>query len=204
MTRVRIKICGITRSEDLRAAVAAGADALGFVFAPRSPRRLSAAAAAALAQQVPAFVTRVGLFMDQPAEEVQRILTEVPLELLQFHGQETGEYCRGFGRPYIKAVAMAAGADLGLIQEEFADAAALLLDSHQAGEVGGSGRSFDWSKIPPLRLPLVLAGGLTPENVAAAVRQVEPWAVDVASGVEDAPGVKNGVLIEKFINEVRK
>ena len=200
---MRVKICGITRLEDLRAAVAAGADALGFVFARRSLRRLEPANAAALVQKVPAFVSRVGLFMDQEAAEVRRILGQVPLNLLQFHGQEDAAFCRQFGLPYIKALGMGSGPSLASAEQEFADAASLLLDSHRAGEVGGTGQTFDWAAIPALQLPLVLAGGLDPANVREAVRRVRPWAVDVSSGVEDAPGVKNVAKMRTFISEAK-
>jgi phosphoribosylanthranilate isomerase len=211
--RTRVKICGITRMQDVRAAVEAGADALGFVFARRSSRVLETAEAAALVAEVPAFVSRVGLFMDQGFDEVARILERVPLSLLQFHGSEDAAYCRRFGLPYMKAIGMAALATptpvLALAQalaqadREFGDAAALLLDSHGAGEVGGTGRRFDWAQVPRLVRPLVLAGGLSPDNVREAVRQVRPWAVDVSSGVEDAPGVKNAQKMQAFIREAQ-
>jgi phosphoribosylanthranilate isomerase len=206
---VRVKICGITRLEDLQAAVEAGADALGFVFTPRSRRALGWREAEPLVREVPAFVSRVGLFMDQEAEDVARVLDRVQLTLLQFHGNETGEYCRQFGLPYLKAVAM--GADQAVdpgdwtrrLESEYGDAAALLLDSHSAGQAGGTGRAFDWDRVPRLSRPLVLAGGLTPDNVREAVRRVRPWAVDVSSGVEDAPGVKNAQKIQLFIREAK-
>jgi phosphoribosylanthranilate isomerase len=200
---MRVKICGITRLEDVRTAVAAGADALGFVFARRSSRLLEPECAAALVQKVPAFVSRVGLFMDQEAAEVRDILGQVPLNLLQFHGQEDAAYCRQFGLPYIKALGMASAPSLASAEQDYADAAALLLDSHRAGEVGGTGQSFDWAAIPALQLPLVLAGGLDDTNVREAVQRVRPWAVDVSSGVEDAPGVKNADKMRKFISEAK-
>lgn len=203
MTGVRVKICGLTRAEDVRAAVAFGADALGFVFTPRSRRCLDADVAAGLVRHVPAFVSRVGLFMDQEPAEVERILARVPLSLLQFHGLEDGDYCRGFGLPYIKALGMGSAPSLARAEHEYADAAALLLDSHRPGEAGGTGQAFDWREIPPLGLPLVLAGGLNPDNVREAVQQVRPWAVDVASGVEDAPGVKNAEKMRNFIREAK-
>lgn len=203
MTPVRVKICGITRLPDLQAAVAAGADALGFVFASRSPRALSAAAAETLVAQVPAFVSRVGLFMDHSAAEVATVLERVPLSLLQFHGSEDAGFCRQFGLPYIKAVAMGSPGEAERAGREFPDAAALLLDSHRAGEAGGSGQSFDWSRIPRLSRPLVLAGGLTPANVRRAVREVRPWAVDVSSGVEEAPGIKSAEKMQAFIREAK-
>jgi phosphoribosylanthranilate isomerase len=200
---MRVKICGITRQEDVQAAVAAGADALGFVFAPRSRRVLDPDAAAALARRVPAFVSRVGLFMDQDFEQVSRVLDRVPLSLLQFHGREDAAFCRSFGLPYVKALAMGSAPSLALAERSYADAAGLLLDSHRSGEIGGTGQSFDWSGIPDLELPLILAGGLTPDNVRQAVRQVRPWAVDVSSGVEDAPGIKNAEKMKIFVSEAK-
>jgi len=200
---VRVKICGLTRPQDVHAAVAAGADALGFVFTQRSRRALQPDTALALVREVPAFVTRVGLFMDQDEAEVRGILEQVPLNLLQFHGEEEAAYCRSFGMPYIKAVAMGSGPSLERAELAFADASGLLLDSHGVGQAGGTGQTFDWSEIPALGLPLILAGGLTPANVRQAVRRVQPWAVDVSSGVEDAPGVKNADSIKAFIDEAK-
>lgn len=203
MTPVKVKICGITRLADSQAAVAAGADALGFVFAPRSKRKLPLEEAVALVGQVPAFVSRVGLFMDQSSAEVARVLERVALNLLQFHGSEDAGFCRQFGLPYIKAVAMGSARVAERAACDFPDAAALLLDSHRVGQVGGTGQTFDWGTIPRLTLPLVLAGGLTPDNVRRAVQQVRPWAVDVSSGVEDAPGVKNVEKMRMFIREAK-
>lgn len=200
---VRVKICGLTRLRDVQAAVAAGADALGFVFTPRSRRVVEPAAARELVCAVPAFVARVGLFMDQDEAEVRRVLERVPLNLLQFHGQEGAEYCGSFGLPYIKALPMGSAPSLARAEQVYADAAGLLLDSHRAGQAGGTGQTFDWAEIPPLGLPLILAGGLTPANVRQAVRRVRPWAVDVSSGVEDAPGVKNLDMMRTFINEAK-
>jgi phosphoribosylanthranilate isomerase len=191
----------MTRRRDVHAAVQAGADALGFVFAPRSKRLLTAESAASLVAGVPAFVSRVGLFMDQDSGSVAAILDRVPLNLLQFHGTEDAAFCRQFGLPYIKAVSMAAGDTVTRAAEEFGDAAALLLDSHPVGAVGGTGRVFDWSLVPECALPLVLAGGLTPGNVRRAVEQVRPWAVDVSSGVESTPGIKSEALMQEFIRE---
>jgi len=204
MTEVRVKICGITRGEDLQAAIVAGADALGFVFTRRSKRVLNRAAAGPLVRMTPAFVARVGLFLDQEFEEVARVLDSVPLSLLQFHGSESAEYCRQFGMPYIKAVSMSTTAAVTQAERDYPDAAALLLDSHPPGGAGGTGSVFDWSMIPPASMPLVLAGGLTPENVRQAVVQVKPWAVDVSSGVEDAPGEKNVEKLRKFIREAKR
>jgi phosphoribosylanthranilate isomerase len=186
-------------------------DALGFVFAAGSRRLIDPRKARELVQLVPAFVARVGLFLDQDAEYVGSILERVPLSLLQFHGREDAAYCRQFGLPYIKAVSMNSGHDEEQAEGEFPDAAALLLDSHEPGGLGGTGRAFDWKRIGQAggRIgaqsgrPLILAGGLTPDNVRAAVRLVKPWAVDVSSGVEDAPGIKNAEAMQRFIEQAK-
>lgn len=204
MSTVRVKICGITRGVDLQAAVAAGADALGFVFAQLSKRVLEPQQATDLVANAPAFVSRVGLFMDQGIDTISSILDQVPLNLLQFHGQESGGFCRRFGLPYIKAISMQSGLDVQRVADEYGDAAALLLDSHQPGGVGGTGQVFDWSAIPELPIPVILAGGLTAANVRQAVEQVKPWAVDVSSGVEDAPGRKNADRMREFIREAKR
>jgi phosphoribosylanthranilate isomerase len=151
---------------------------------------------------VPAFIARVGLFMDQSGEAVRRVLEEVPLSLLQFHGNESRDFCAQFGLPYVKALGMAAA---GATERapEFHDAAALLLDSHEPGAPGGTGQAFDWAAIPALPRPVVLAGGLTPDNVGRAVRLVRPWAVDVSSGVEDAPGMKSAQKMIRFVTEAK-
>lgn len=206
MTRTRIKICGITREEDLAAAVAAGADALGFVFYAPSPRHVTPERAAQLASRVPAFVTRVGLFVNETAEGVGAVLNTVPLDLLQFHGDEDASYCAQFGRPWIKAARVKPGFDLLEYASLFAGVpgvSGLLLDAHVEG-YGGGGRTFDWSVIPQsLPLPVILSGGLHPGNIVEAVRAVRPWAVDVSSGVEAAPGIKDAQKITEFIAGVR-
>lgn len=204
MSTVRVKICGLTRAEDIGAAVEAGADALGFVFTPLSRRVLDPGQAAGLVSGVPAFVCRVGLFMDQDSETVGRVLKRVPLNLLQFHGSEDAGFCRQFGLPYIKAVSMVSADSVQQAEAGYPDAAALLLDSHPVGGAGGTGVSFDWSLVPSAALPLVLAGGLTPGSVREAVKRVKPWAVDVSSGVEDAPGIKNETLMREFIKEAKR
>jgi phosphoribosylanthranilate isomerase len=204
MTAVRVKICGITRGADLHAAVAAGADALGFVFTDRSKRVLKVAQAAGLVAEVPAFVSRVALFMNQDPKWVADVLDRVPVNLLQFHGDEDADYCRQFGLPYIKAVSMSSARVLAQAQNDYRDAAALLFDSHAPGGVGGTGQQFDWSMVPQASMPLVLAGGLDPGNVRQAVVRVKPWAVDVSSGVEDAPGIKNPVKMRDFIKEAKR
>ena len=194
---VRVKICGITRPEDGLLAAELGAAAIGLVFAEQSPRRLGADRAAEICRVLPPFVLRVGLFMDQPAKFVEGILGEVALDWLQFHGSESEAYCRGFGRPYVKAVPMASftGADYRI----HPDAAALLLDGHGAGEAGGSGKTFDWSLTQAPARPWILAGGLTPDNVAGAIARMRPPAVDVSSGVEAAPGIKDDKLMKRFM-----
>ncbi len=206
MTRTRIKICGITREQDLAAAIAAGADALGFVFYARSPRYVTPERAAQLVVHVPAFVTRVGLFVNEPAETVRAVLDQVPLDLLQFHGDEDAAYCSRFGRPWIKAARVKAGFDLLEYASAFAGApgiSGLLLDADVEG-YGGGGKTFEWSLIPRnLPLPVILSGGLHPGNIAAAVRAVRPWAVDVSSGVEAAHGIKDAQKITEFIAGVR-
>jgi phosphoribosylanthranilate isomerase len=194
----------MTRSADVRAAVLAGADALGFVFASRSKRELDTSLAAELVAQVPAFVSRVGLFMDQDFEQVANVLDQVPLNLLQFHGSEDADYCDQFGLPYIKAVSMNSGQAVQCAVDAYSGAAALLLDSHLPGGTGGTGAVFDWEMIPAVSMPLILAGGLTPGNVRQAVEQVKPWAVDVSSGVEDAPGIKSVDKMSEFIKEAKR
>lgn len=206
MTRTRVKICGIARLDDALAAARLGADAIGLVFAAQSPRALSVEAAAAIAAALPPFVARVGLFVDAEPALVRAVCAAVPLELLQFHGSEPAAYCRAFGRPYLKAIAMG-DEDAAVLARarDYPDAAALLFDAHAPGGQGGSGRTFDWSRIPrDLARPVVLAGGLAPGNVANAIAAVRPWAVDVSSGVEASPGIKDHGKMERFIDEVRR
>jgi len=206
MKRTRVKICGITREEDLAAAVAAGADALGFVFYAPSPRCVSPQRAAQLVAQVPAFVSKVGLFVNASEETVRSVMAEVALDLLQFHGDEDAAFCSRFGRPWIKAARVKPGLDLLEYAAAFAGfpgVSGLLLDAHVEG-FGGGGKAFDWSLIPSsLPLPVILSGGLHPGNVAEAVRAVRPWAVDVSSGVEAARGIKDAQKIAEFIAGVR-
>jgi phosphoribosylanthranilate isomerase len=199
-----VKICGITRPEDALAAARAGAHAVGLVFYAPSPRHVTPARAAEIIRVLPPFVTTVGLFVDARAEEVSSTLAEVPVGLLQFHGGETPEFCRQFKHPYVKAVRVRPGVDLLQYARDFHDAKALLLDAYVEGLHGGSGAAFDWSLIPRgLPLPVILSGGLTPENVADAVRRVRPSAVDVSSGVESAKGIKDAQKIAAFIKGVR-
>jgi phosphoribosylanthranilate isomerase len=200
--RTRVKICGITRRQDAEFAVKSGADAIGLVFYEPSPRAVTMAQAAAITAQLPPFVSAVGLFVNATAEKVRQTLDEVPLSLLQFHGNESAEYCAQFNMPYIKAVRMQTETDLIQADEHFAEASALLLDSYQQGVPGGTGQTFDWSMITAVSKPLILAGGLTTENVAEAIRQVSPYAVDVSGGVEESKGLKSNNKISAFMREV--
>ena len=201
--RTRVKICGITRAGDLRAAADAGADAIGLVFYPQSPRLLTREQAGALRRAVPPFVTCVALFVNAPREEVERVIEAVRPDALQFHGEETPAYCGQFGLPYIKACRVRPGVDLLEYLRPFSGASAWLADAY-VEDYGGAGRSFDWSAVPAEReRPLILSGGLKRENVREAIRRVRPWGVDVSSGVEAAKGIKDAAKIAAFIAEVR-
>jgi phosphoribosylanthranilate isomerase len=203
-TRTRIKICGLTREADVDAAVAAGADALGFVLYERSPRHVDVRRFAELARRLPPFVTPVALFVNASPDRVDEALAAVPHLLLQFHGDETREQCELSGRPYLRALRMAPGVDLLDFASGFASATGLLLDAFVEG-YGGGGKVFDWSQIPPgVPLPVVLSGGLNPANVIDGVTRVRPWAVDVSSGVEAAKGIKDAALIRRFCEAVRE
>ena len=201
--QTRIKICGLTRPQDIDEAVAAGADAIGLVFYPPSPRHVSLELAAVLARRVPPFVSIVGLFVNAEPEDVHRAMAAVPLHVLQFHGDEDETYCRQFARPYLRAARMRPGFDLLQYAAAFPTAQAILLDTFVEG-YGGGGASFDWSLIPEaLSCPLVLAGGLTADTVGEAVRRVRPAAVDVSSGVEVAKGIKDVERMRAFVAAVR-
>ncbi len=215
--RVRIKVCGITRPDDARRAAALGVDAVGLNFFAPSPRFLSVEAARAVRAAVPAFVAPVAVFVNPEADEVRRVVEEVGVGMLQFHGTEPPAFCRGFGLPYLKAVGMREGVDLARAAREYGDAAALLLDVHDTERWGGTGRSFDWKAAGggedgsgdgggASSRPLVLAGGLTAENVAEAVRTVRPFAVDVCGGVESAAGggAKDEAKLAAFVREVER
>jgi phosphoribosylanthranilate isomerase len=213
MPRTRVKICGLTREDDVRAACALGADAVGFVCFPGSARHVPHERLAALAQAVAPFVTPVLLFVDAGRAEVARALAAVPQALLQFHGAEDPDYCGSFGRPYLRALAVAEGVDLLEFEHRFAAAAAVLADapaerSAADGKAvyGGAGRTFPWDRVPSVQLrkrPLLLAGGLRADNVAAAIARVRPYAVDVSSGVEAARGVKSVELMRDFLAAVQ-
>ena len=200
---MRIKICGLTRNQDVQVAVAEGADALGFVLYAPSPRAVTAEQAAKLIEHVPAFVTTVALFVNESIDEVKRILDVCSFDLLQFHGDESPEFCRQFNRPYMKAIRVRSAEDIHSAVQQYPDAKALLLDAYVENLPGGTGQAFDWRLIPKLSIPWVLAGGLNANNVADAVNQVQPYAVDISGGVEASKGIKDAQKIKDFISEVR-
>lgn len=202
--RTRVKICGITRPEDGVAAARAGADAIGLVFYAASPRVVTIAQAQAVVRALPPFVTVVGLFVNAPRAEIAAVLSAVHLDVLQFHGDEAPEDCAAHGRPYCKALRMRAELDVVSEARRYHAAQALLLDAYHPSIAGGTGETFDWTRIPPsLPLPVILAGGLTPDNVAQAIRQVRPYAVDVSGGVEVSKGIKDAAKIVAFIRGVQ-
>lgn len=216
MTRTRIKICGITRVDDALAAVHAGADAIGLVFWAGTPRRVTHDQARAIAAVVPPFVARVGLFVDPAPGEVLAALAAVPLEALQFHGSEDAAFCRAFGQPYLKAIPVRDGVDLLESVSQFDDASGVLFDAYRPGDLpGGTGQAFDWTRLTAaltarIRVPLVLSGGLDPDNVGRAIATVRPYAVDVSSGVEERGtdgrprrGFKDAARIAAFVQGVR-
>lgn len=202
----RIKFCGLTRAEDVRTAVELGVDYVGLVFAPRSPRRLLLGQARMLRDLVPEEVAVVALVMDNSASEVQAIVEHVRPDLLQFHGGEDDAFCAGFGVPFFKVIAMGdAGHSAFASMANFPSAHGFLFDGHGAGEQGGSGKRFDWKQTPQgLDRPFLLAGGLTPDNVGVAIRTAHPWGVDVSSGIESAPGIKDSEKMRQFVEQVRQ
>ena len=208
--RTRVKICGITRVEDALAAVAAGADAIGLVFYEHSARNVSVAQAAAISRELPAFVNAVGLFVDATPDFIRSVLTAVHLDTLQFHGDETPEQCAAYGVPFIKAIRVKPETNLLQCANDFSAAKALLLDTYAEGQAGGTGHAFDWNLIPTcmttdrsVKTPvLILAGGLNDDNVALAIEQVRPYAVDVSGGVESAKGIKDQAKIARFMQAV--
>jgi phosphoribosylanthranilate isomerase len=202
--RIRVKICGITRVEDAQDAVSCGADAVGLVFYPDSPRFVSLEQARSIVGVVAPFVTVVGLFVNPDPEQVQDVISNVPLGLLQFHGQETNAECKAYGLPFIKSIAMHEGTDSQAAMESYPDAAGFLLDAWQPQTHGGSGITFDWRQVPENPpAPLILAGGLTPENINTAIKAVSPYAVDVSSGVESAKGIKSADKMLAFMKGVQ-
>lgn len=201
--RTRVKICGITRVEDAKAAVKSGADAIGLVFYAASPRSVDIQQAQKIVQALPAFVTTTALFVDPQPGLVQDVIDKLKIDLLQFHGNETAEFCQSFSRPYIKAVAMQTNTDLVAIANQYKLAIGLLLDTYKAGVPGGTGETFNWQWVPKqFSMPLILAGGLTAGNVRQAISETSPWAVDVSGGVEQAKGIKSAHKIQQFIEQV--
>ncbi len=204
MHRTRVKICGITRLEDALAAVDAGADALGFVFYEKSPRHVEPVVAAEIIRQLPAFVVSTGLFVNAARTDVQRVVDITGLDLLQFHGDESAGECGGFNRPYIKAVRVKNTECVEQALRDHPEARGILTDAYVEGVPGGTGTTFDWALLPEhSRNRLILAGGLNVSNVAAAVRQCVPYAVDVSGGVEKSKGIKDKNAMRAFVNEVQ-
>ncbi len=203
MACTRIKFCGITRPVDLDVALDLGVDAIGLVFCPSSPRVINVQQACALIDRCGPFITRVGLFMNQDASTINSLLEEVDVDMLQFHGDESEQFCASFGMPYLKSVAMG-GNQQTMSKLDYASASALLLDSNEVGQPGGSGKQFNWENIPAVKKPIILAGGLTPENVFSAIKQVHPYAVDVSSGIESAKGIKDIKKMKDFVSSVRE
>ena len=202
--RTRIKICGITRLEDAKASVRAGCDALGFVFYKESPRYIALDAFKVIVKELPPFVTKTGLFVNADPAEIEEAIQSGLVNVLQFHGDETPDFCRQFNFPYIKAVAVSSSVDLIQYAKDFHDAEALLLDAYHEHLKGGTGQTFDWNLIPQsLSKPIVLAGGLTVDNVKEAIKKVKPYAVDVSGGVEESKGIKNSLKIQAFIKETQ-
>jgi phosphoribosylanthranilate isomerase len=203
MTRTRVKICGITREQDALEAISAGADALGFVFYAPSPRAVLPTQVQAITAMLPPFVSKVGLFVNASASEVRETIVTAGLDCLQFHGDESADYCAQFNLPYYKAIRVKPGVNLIQCELDFASATALLLDTYSEKVVGGTGEAFDWSVIPAgMQKPLVLAGGLNPDNVTQAMHQVHPYALDVSGGVEAEKGIKSAQKIAAFMQQV--
>ncbi len=202
--RIRTKICGITQVEDALIAAQAGVDALGLVFYAKSPRAVTVAQAQKIIAALPPFVSTVGLFVNASRSEINAILDELPLDVLQFHGDETAADCEGFARPYFRALRMQPGLDIAQLAEQYQSAQGILLDAWVPGVHGGTGERFDWTQIPAsLAKPLILAGGLNADNVAQAMQQVQPWAVDVSGGVEANRGIKDADKMRKFLYAVQ-
>ncbi|CBL45210.1 N-(5\'phosphoribosyl)anthranilate isomerase [gamma proteobacterium HdN1] len=201
----RVKICGITRLQDALDAAELGADALGFVFYEPSPRNIEIAQAAAIIAQLPPFVCSVGLFVNPSREWVNTVMAAVPLDLLQFHGDETDQFCQQFSRPWIKAIRMADSLELDKEIRKYPHARGILLDAYDPQRYGGTGHTFEWQRAQQaLSKPIIVAGGLTPQNVTTAITAAHPWAVDVSGGVEQAKGIKQRSLIEAFIQGAKR
>jgi len=202
--RVRTKICGITRVEYALIAAQAGVDAIGLVFYAKSPRAVSVKQAQEIIAALPPFVSTVGLFVNASRAEVNAVLSQVALDVLQFHGDETPAECEGFARPYFRALRMQPGVDIAHLAEQYSSAQGILLDAWVPGVHGGTGERFDWARIPSaLAKPLILAGGLNADNITQAIEQVQPWAVDVSGGVEASHGIKDADKVRKFLYAVQ-
>ena len=206
ITRTRVKICGITSTQDAHNVCAAGADSMGLVFYEKSPRNVSIAQAKEICDTLPPFVTCVGLFLDPTSDFVNSVLAEVKLDLLQFHGIETAELCNSFSRPYIKAIGMegiSSEDEFAQATKQYTNAKGFLVDSHATGKAGGTGNTFDWENVPQAQQkPIILAGGLNPENIGDALQQLNLYGVDLSSGVESQAGIKDPEKIKKLMNEV--
>jgi phosphoribosylanthranilate isomerase len=201
--RTRTKICGLTNLEDALFAIHSGADALGFVFYPPSPRYINIEQASKIIKQLPPFVTIVGLFVDENIDQIKKTILQVKIDLLQFHGHEDEAFCQQFSRPYIKAIRIKADSDLNQSIEQFNSAKAILLDTYVKGTPGGTGEAFNWDLIPEkTKKPIILAGGLTPDNIQSAIKTVHPYAVDISGGVEKQKGLKDHHKIKSFIQNV--
>lgn len=198
----KVKICGITRDQDAQDAVAAGADALGFVFYPKSPRYVRPEIARDIIQNLPPFVTCIGLFVDAPREEVAQVAERSCINMIQFHGNESSDYCESFSLPYIKAVRFESNEQVQEVVDQHPQARAVLVDAFVPGIPGGTGQTFDWDELGTFSMPLILAGGLRPENVRSAIHKLRPYAVDVSGGVELEKGIKDSQKIQNFIKEV--
>ncbi len=200
----RVKICGITNRIDAQLACDYGADAIGLVFYPPSPRYVNIEQAVIVTESLPPFISSVALFVNARREEIDNVLKQLAIDVIQFHGDESAEFCDSFNRPYIKAIRMQEGLDLYAVQKEYACARGLLLDTYKKGIPGGTGETFNWEKVPhDLDRPVILAGGLVADNVALAIKQVKPYAVDVSGGVEASKGIKDGEKMARFMENVR-
>lgn len=201
--KTRVKICGITRIDDALVCADEGVDAIGLVFYAKSPRNITAEKAAEICRVLPAFITSVALFKDADAQTVLQTINITGIDLLQFHGSESVEFCEQFERPYIKAVGMEGVKDIHVYAQKYRSARGLLLDSHAPGGAGGTGKTFDWNDVPAdLKQPIILAGGLNPDNVAQAITMARPYAVDISSGVESSPAIKDADKIRHFMSQV--
>jgi phosphoribosylanthranilate isomerase len=204
-SRTRVKICGITNSADAQLACDYGADAIGLVFYPPSPRNINIEQAISVVDNLPPFISSVALFVNAHRDVIEFVLKQAAIDLIQFHGDESAEFCQSFERPYIKAIRMQEGLDLYALQEEYHSARGLLLDTYKKGVPGGTGESFNWQSVPhDLTPPIILAGGLMAENIVQAIKQVQPYAVDVSGGVEASKGIKSAEKIAQFMGNIRK